>query len=119
MNIEKNKESLLAEKKLLESEMGDIGQLDKKTSSWEATPEIQTDPTPDENDMADRFENFEERTGTMSVLDARLADINHALKAIEDGTYGICEICGKPIEEDRLEANPAARTCKACMEKVI
>jgi RNA polymerase-binding transcription factor DksA len=34
---------------------------------------------------------------------------------MENGTYGVCEKSGKPIELDRLMANPAARTCKEMM----
>jgi RNA polymerase-binding transcription factor DksA len=41
------------------------------------------------------------------------SDIKRALENIEQGTYGICEVGGEEIEEDRLEANPSARTCKA------
>jgi RNA polymerase-binding protein DksA len=40
-----------------------------------------------------------------------LRDVEAALKRIEDGTYGICEVCGKPIGEDRLRAIPWARLC--------
>ena len=41
--------------------------------------------------------------------------VDEALEKIEKGTYGICETGGEKIEEDRLEANPSARTCKAHM----
>lgn len=34
--------------------------------------------------------------------------IDHALKKIEDGTYGICDVTGKPISKKRLEAIPYA-----------
>jgi len=40
-----------------------------------------------------------------------LADIDLALRKIEDGTYGTCEVCGKPIGADRLGAIPWARLC--------
>ena len=40
-----------------------------------------------------------------------LREIDAALQRIEDGTYGVCERCGKPIEEERLEAIPWARLC--------
>ena len=40
-----------------------------------------------------------------------LAEVDAALKRIEDGTYGICEGCGKPVDEDRLEAIPWTRFC--------
>jgi RNA polymerase-binding protein DksA len=40
-----------------------------------------------------------------------LAEIDAALQRIEDGTYGICEVCGKPIGAERLSAIPWARLC--------
>jgi RNA polymerase-binding protein DksA len=40
-----------------------------------------------------------------------LADIDAALKRIEDGTYGTCTKCGKQIGEERLEAMPWAALC--------
>ena len=40
-----------------------------------------------------------------------LAEIDAALSRIEDGTYGICEVCGKPIGADRLSALPWTRLC--------
>ena len=55
-----------------------------------------------------------EREKDLSILeqvDAELADVEHALKRLDDGTYGTCEFDGKPIPEERLEALPAARFC--------
>jgi RNA polymerase-binding protein DksA len=40
-----------------------------------------------------------------------LAEIDAALQRIEDGTYGICEGCGKPIGAERLNAIPWTRLC--------
>ena len=40
--------------------------------------------------------------------------IDAALGRIEDGTYGTCERCGRPISAGRLEARPTARTCIDC-----
>lgn len=40
-----------------------------------------------------------------------LAEINTALKRIEDGTYGTCTVCGKEIAPERLEAYPWASLC--------
>ncbi len=118
MNIDKYKTKLEEEKKLLEEELGSLGRVDK-TGDWEATPEIITSPEPDENEMADRTEDYEERSSTLNALEIRLRDVNLALKKIEDRNYGICEICQNKIEEDRLEANPSAQTCKNCKEKVV
>ena len=41
-------------------------------------------------------------------------EIEHALARVEDGTYGTCEACGRPIPFERLEAVPQARSCVAC-----
>jgi DnaK suppressor protein len=43
-----------------------------------------------------------------------LAAIDAALRRIDDGTYGICTNCGKPIAEDRLEALPWTSLCIDC-----
>jgi DnaK suppressor protein len=43
-----------------------------------------------------------------------VADIDQALLRIEEGTYGICQRCGKEIDERRLEAVPTARYDAQC-----
>jgi len=40
-----------------------------------------------------------------------LLAIRAALRKIEDGTYGTCDVCGKPISGERLSAIPWARLC--------
>jgi DnaK suppressor protein len=40
-----------------------------------------------------------------------LGEIEHALRKMEDGSYGTCEVCGKPIAAGRLAAIPWARLC--------
>lgn len=55
-----------------------------------------------------------EREKDLSILEqveAELADVEHALRRLDDGTYGTCEVCGKVIPDDRLEAMPATRLC--------
>ncbi|MEV7395766.1 TraR/DksA C4-type zinc finger protein [Aeromicrobium sp. NPDC092404] len=44
----------------------------------------------------------------------RLAEIDAARARLDDGTYGRCETCGRPIADGRLEARPVARTCVGC-----
>ena len=39
------------------------------------------------------------------------SQVDAALARVEAGTYGICEVCGEPIPDGRLEARPTARTC--------
>ena len=43
-----------------------------------------------------------------------LGEIDAALKRIDEGTYGTCTNCGKPIPEERLEARPWATLCIGC-----
>lgn len=45
---------------------------------------------------------------------AAITEIDRALAKIDAGTYGICEQCGKPIPEARLQALPHASLCVAC-----
>lgn len=47
----------------------------------------------------------------LEQLEAELGDLEAALRKVEEGTYGTCEICGKEISAERLEALPGARTC--------
>jgi RNA polymerase-binding protein DksA len=57
-----------------------------------------------------------DREKDLSILDnieGELADIEHALQRLDDGSYGTCEACGKPIGDERLEAMPATRFCLA------
>ena len=114
------KTKLEEEKKLLEDELKDLGRVDKG-GDWEATPDTETSSqeVQDEADMAEKAEDYEERSIKLNTLEIRLSNINKVLGKIEAGNYGVCENCGKNIEEDRLEANPAALTCKECMNKVI
>jgi RNA polymerase-binding transcription factor DksA len=47
----------------------------------------------------------------LEQLEAEIGDLDAALRKIDDGTYGTCEVCGKQIEAERLEAVPGTRTC--------
>lgn len=115
MNITHYKELLLAEKAKLEEELTDIGQKNPDVpGDWEASPAADMDnKDPDKNIRADAIEEYANRIGVSAPLEARINEVIAALERIENGTYGICEISSEKIEEDRLEANPAARTCKA------
>jgi RNA polymerase-binding protein DksA len=53
----------------------------------------------------------------VGTLRDTLNDIDAALAKFDAGTYGICESCGQPIAEARLEAMPAARLCITCASK--
>jgi DnaK suppressor protein len=62
-------------------------------------------------DLGTETFNRERDLSILDHIDAELSDVEHALKRLDDGTYGLCEACGQPISDDRLEAMPAARFC--------
>ena len=112
LDKKKIKEKLEKERDILLEQMKDMGKLNPETGEWEATPEERDYQESDQNDMADRFEDFEARSSMMKDLEPRLKNILNALKKINRESFGKCEVCKKDIEGTRLEANPAARTCK-------
>lgn len=94
-----------------------IAVYDTTTGDWVAKPDTTDGNEADANVEADIVEDWNERRAILSQLETRYNNIKKALKKIEDGTYGICEISRENIETDRLDANPAARTCKKHMDE--
>ena len=111
------KEKLESERNALVSELGDLGQLNSDTGEWEATPEGADFHESDQNDMADRFEEYESKSSNIDVLELRLHTVEKALKNINKESFAHCKICKQEIEADRIEANPAALTCKKHLEE--
>lgn len=110
------KKKLEEERKAVEGELSTVAVLNAE-GDWEPK-EVDMDTLPpqaDANEAGDKVEEYEENAGIDAALEARWHDIKDALTKIETGTYGRCEVCDKEIEEDRLEANPSARTCKEHM----
>ncbi|MEJ0053742.1 MAG: TraR/DksA C4-type zinc finger protein [bacterium] len=107
------KARLAEEKAKLESELASLGRRNPGNSGdWETVPP-ETGSEPDPVDAADQKEAYEENAGILSDLEIRYNEVLAALDRIEKRTYGICTVSGEPIEEDRLNADPAAATCKA------
>ncbi|OHB04760.1 MAG: hypothetical protein A3B14_03850 [Candidatus Zambryskibacteria bacterium RIFCSPLOWO2_01_FULL_45_21] len=107
------KERLETELSLLEKELGTVGRINPANpKDWEAVPAVMDAMPADENEVADTIEEYESNTAILKQLETRYNEVKRALAKIDNGKYGICEISGKMIERDRLEANPAARTCK-------
>lgn len=53
-------------------------------------------------------------TVTARALTRSVAQIDRALEKLDDGTYGVCDVCGTEIPEERLEAIPATSLCVQC-----
>ena len=111
MKTESIKKKLEAEKAKLESEMGSVGRRNPGVpNDWEPVPsDIGTES--DIVDQADVVIGHEGNAAILADLEARYDTIIAALSRIAKKTYGICEVCGKKIEEARLEVDPAATAC--------
>ena len=71
--------------------------------------------SPDED--ANETEAYENLLAIEYALELRLKDVSEALAKIKENNYGNCEICKEGIVLNRLNANPAAKTCLACNNK--
>ena len=115
--IEQYKKSLDEERVKLEEELNKIGIHDPKDpTNWVATAPKLDIMRADANEAADATEEMHIESGVLDELKKRHDNILRALSKIEEGTFGTCELGDEKIEKERLEANPAARTCKAHME---
>ena len=95
---------LLAKRKEI---LGDVSTIEKETLQ-KPRSDLSNMPI----HMADVGSDNYEQEFTLELLDSErkvITEIDDALKRIEEGTYGICEGTGKPIERERLEAIPWAR----------
>ena len=110
-------EILLALQKSITDTLSNIAVHNLETDDWEVMTDIENKPEADLNNQADAAEAAEERVTTLAELETKYRNISRALHKIADGSYGICEISGEPIEPERLKANPAARTCIAHKEE--
>src|SRR5439155_20597734 len=69
-------------------------------------------------DMGTETFELEKDLSIQNNIEASLADVDWATKMLDEGTYGLCEACGKRIAKARLEAMPAARYCIRDQQKV-
>ena len=115
MNTEHFKEKLEEEKTKLEGEMGALGRKNPTVPGDYEPVGSEQGEEPDMLDQAKGTQSFEENEGLLRDLELRYADVTAALARVESGSYGACETCGGAIEEERLEADPAAKTCTTCM----
>lgn len=73
---------------------------------------VEVDPTEEEADP--EIIEREKTLVLLRALERKLEEIDFALRAAEQGTYGICEVCGEPIDPARLRIMPEATMCVPC-----
>ena len=84
-----------------------------KTNALEQT----IDRAGEDEDGSDSFMRLQ-NLGQVGEQNKTLQKIDEALHRIEDGTYGICEVCGQLIRKPRLQHLPFAHTCMECQSEI-
>lgn len=115
MNTAHFKDLLLKEQDRLVEAMQTMGQLtDVVKGDWEVHVDPNENKELEPDALADKFEEETTNEGVLETLEERLKEVSDALTRLENGTFGKCAKCGKEIEKEKLEANPAATTCLSC-----
>jgi RNA polymerase-binding transcription factor DksA len=114
MDLERARERLLAERdrlaRLRKQEMNAFDEMatDTELSNYDQHP----------GDSASETLEREWELSIIESLEGQLSLVDEALKRIDAGTYGLCEVCKEPIDEERLIERPMARFCRKHQEEV-
>jgi RNA polymerase-binding transcription factor DksA len=96
---------LLQERDRLRTEIDNLQEgISADTFDEEGQDAVDQHPADEGSEMFEREKNLTVR----ATLQRQLDEVNIALQKFDNGTYGVCETCGKPIDERRLRAFPAA-----------
>ncbi len=109
-----NEEKIASLKAELET---DVASIEKQLADFGATPPDWSVQAGGGEGFADSAHATAEMSEQISTVDRLVADRSAALAAlekIEAGTFGTCERCGNPIQDERLEALPTATLCVDC-----
>ncbi|UOE44283.1 TraR/DksA family transcriptional regulator [Agromyces larvae] len=64
-------------------------------------------------------QEWSQRSAVLADAEHELADVRRALARLAEGSYGVCERCGKAITVARLEARPTATLCIDCARLIV
>jgi RNA polymerase-binding protein DksA len=109
-------ERLLRERQRLQAEISSLsrGGIRSDTFQDDETDSVDQHPADEGSELFEREKNLT----LQRTLQASLQEVNEALRKLDEGTYGVCESCGKPIGEKRLRALPEATHCIECQTKI-
>jgi DnaK suppressor protein len=98
----------------LESELLKLKRNKKRMEKVDPfTDETRVNENSVEEDLEEQVGHFENEV-KVKFLSKRIVQLRKALTRMKLGKYGICELCGKMIDTDRLSINPEATTCVKC-----
>ena len=107
--LEEFRTALEREKAELEAQLAELEESSFSTPQSDISGEVAFDEEYADSGTA-TFERERDLSLENNIRDL-LGKIGKALARLDDGTYGICERCGKPIEKARLKALPYANLC--------
>jgi RNA polymerase-binding protein DksA len=107
---------LEADRARLHAEISDLRDIAIKASTY-----LEDEPDAFDSSPADNASSMVGRQTDMMLmqnLELEQVAVKAALDRMDAGSYGTCDVCGKPIAEARLEARPAATTCIECQSAI-
>lgn len=113
MEADEARDRLGGERERLETVRSELLETGLGTESEEASLSELSSVDQHQADVGTETFGRERDLSLLEQVEAELDDVTRALSSLDDGTYGRCEACGRPIEESRLEARPEARFCLA------
>jgi RNA polymerase-binding transcription factor len=107
--IDELRDQLVRERAGLQAQLDELEASTFSTNQSEMTGEMGYDEEPADAGTA-TFEREKDLSLVNNIVDLR-DRIDRAMARMDDGTYGLCDRCGKPIEKLRLKALPYANLC--------
>ena len=112
-NLKQIRSRLQAEDKRLRDELTQL-----ETEAQPSETRREGSPFGKREEEATESSELEKRLAMEKRISGAMSEIEHALRKLDAGTYGLCDGCGKQISPDRLEALPQASLCVDCKAKV-
>ncbi len=101
----------------LERLNGELGALEKTRAAAREVKDEYSGYGNGVGEAASETSEAERDRAVIDQLEEMRQQVEAALKRIEDGTYGSCQTCGKPIPTERLAALPFAGQCVTCKSR--
>ncbi|MEE8418650.1 MAG: TraR/DksA C4-type zinc finger protein [Dehalococcoidales bacterium] len=111
-NYEHLRTRLVTEKKRLDEELEVLESANRPSETRR-----EGSPFGKREEEATETLELEKRVALEKQIGEHLTEVERALHKFEEGNYGLCDSCGKPIATDRLEALPQAGLCVECKAK--
>ena len=111
--LEELKSQLQAKKQQLESQLSEFATKDPNLKDdWDTKyPRV---PQGNLEEAADEVEEYSTKLNVEFNLESQLKDVNAALAKMEQGNFGVCQMCKNPIASERLKVSPEAKLCQSC-----